>query len=355
MMRPVHPRAGEVSRGAAAEMERRMAKSRSFTWLPLFGLWLVACSGTGSYTILVPPNQAAAPVRDLAVGRDSKRLAMAKALGAQPEHTGEAWELGVWSVDEGKLEFGRAPGEVASAGFSPDGKMLAFVAQDGLWFIDMSGRNLLGALGSDGTVSPFLHMGQLRRVRFMAVGPSALACGSDGVVAHRASDNLQRVWLGKPECTALDVSPDGQAVALVFGLRDEHNLAEVRYGETGALISQLRGHQDTVIDICFTGRTQVATASRDNTIRVWQAKTGQSLRVISIPPMVTRLACSPVGPVLASAHSNDPTIHLWDAASGEPLGVLHGQGGTVTALAISPDGSALYSGAEDGSIFMWSL
>jgi WD40 repeat protein len=59
--------------------------------------------------------------------------------------------------------------------------------------------------------------------------------------------------------------------------------------------------------------------------------------------------------VLASAHSNDPTIHLWDAASGEPLGVLRGQGGTVTALAISPDGSALYSGAEDGSIFMWSL
>ncbi len=332
-----------------------MAKSRSFPWLPLASLLLGACAGSGSYTILVPPNQAAAPVRDLAVSRDGKRLAVAKALGAQPEHTGEAWELGVWSVDDSKLEFGRAPGEAASAAFSPDGQMLAFVAQDGLWFIDMNGRNLLGALGSDGTVSPFLRMGQLRRVRFMAVGPSALACGSDGVVAHRASDNLQRVWLNKPECTALDVSPDGHGVALVFGLHDEHSLAEVRYGETGALISQLRGHQDTVIDICFTGRTQVATASRDNSIRVWQAKSGQSLRVISIPPVVTHLACSPSGHVLASTHSNDPTIHLWDADSGESLGLLHGQGGTVTALAISPDGSSLYSGAEDGSIFMWSL
>ena len=331
-----------------------MAKSKSFTWLPLFGLLLGACSGTGSYTILVPPNQAAAPVRDLTVGHDGKRLAMAKALGAQPEHTGEAWELGVWSVNEGKLEFGRAPGAVVSAAFSPNGNMLGFVAQDGLWFIDMNGRNLLGALGSDGTVAPFLRMGQLRRVRFMAVGLSALACGSDGVVAHRP-DNVQKVWLGKPECTALDVSPDGQAVALVFGLRDERNLAEVRYGETGALLSQLRGHQDTVIDICFTGRTQVATASRDNTIRVWQAKSGQSLRVISIPPMVTHLACSPSGHVLASAHSNDPNIHLWDAERGEPLGVASGQGATVPALAISPDGSALYSGAEDGSIFMWSL
>jgi WD40 repeat protein len=58
---------------------------------------------------------------------------------------------------------------------------------------------------------------------------------------------------------------------------------------------------------------------------------------------------------LASAHSNDPNIHLWDAERGEPLGVASGQGATVTALAISPDGSALYSGAEDGSIFMWSL
>ena len=67
-----------------------MARSRSFAWLPLFGLLLGACSGAGAYTILVPPNQAAAPVRDLAVGHDGKRLAIAKALGAQPEHTGEA-------------------------------------------------------------------------------------------------------------------------------------------------------------------------------------------------------------------------------------------------------------------------
>jgi WD40 repeat protein len=99
----------------------------------------------------------------------------------------------------------------------------------------------------------------------------------------------------------------------------------------------------------------VATASRDNTIRVWQAKSGQSLRVIPIPPMVTHLACSPAGRVLASIHSNDPTIHLWDAERGQPIGVLSGHGGTVTALAISPDGSALYSGAENGSIFVWSL
>ncbi len=326
-----------------------------FAPLSLFGLCLGACSGTGSYTILVPPNQVAAPVRDLAVARDGKRLAMAKALGAQPEHASEAWELGVWSTDEGKMDFSRAPGEVTSAAFSPDGDMLAFAAGDGLWFIDMNGNRLLGALGSSDGLSPFLRMGQLRRVRFMAAGPSALACGSDGVIAHRSSDNLQRVWLGKPECTALDVSRDGQGVALVFGLRDEHNLAEVRYGETSALISQLRGHQDTVIDVCFAGHGQVATASRDNTIRVWQAKSGQSLRVIPIPPLVTHLACSPSGHVLASTHSNDPTIHLWDADRGQSLGVLRGHDAAITALAISPDGSALYSGAQDGSIFMWSL
>jgi len=331
-----------------------MARS-TVTSLSLLVVWLGACSGTGSYTILVPPNQAAAPVRDLAVGRDGKRLAMAKALGARPEHPSEAWELGVWSVDEGKMDFSRAPGEVASAAFSPDGGMLAFVAQDGLWFIDMNGKQTIGALGSGGDQSPFLRMGQLRRVRFMAVGPSALACGSDGVVAHRAHDNLQRVWLNKPECTALDVSRDGQGVALVFGLRDEHNQAEVRYAETGALLSQLRGHQDTVIDVCFAGHGQIATASRDNTIRVWQAKSGQSLRAIPIPPVVTHLACSPGGRVVASAHSDDPGIHLWDADRGQSLGVLRGHAAEITALAISPDGSTLYSGAQDGSIFMWSL
>jgi WD40 repeat protein len=330
-----------------------MVRSTSFIALILLGLG--ACAGSGSYTILVPPNQAAAPVRDLAVSRDGQHLAVAKALGAPAEHTGEAWELGVWSLADSKLEFGRTAGQVTSVAFSPDGATLAFVAQDGLWFIDMNDRRLLAALGSDGAQSAFLHMSQLRRLRFMAAGPTALACGTDGVVSHRPHDNLQRVWLGKPECTALDVSSDGQGVALVFGLYDDHNLAEVRYAETSAPIGQLRGHQDSVIDVCFTGRTQVATASRDNTIRVWQAKSGESLRTIPIPPMVTHLACSSAGHVLATAHSNDSTVHLWDASSGQSLGTLHGQGGTVTALAISPDGSALYSGAEDGSVFTWSL
>jgi len=332
-----------------------MFKSRSFPWLSVFGVcWAAACSGTGAYTILVPPNQGATQVHDLAPSRDGKRLAMSKALGARPERPSEAWELGVWSAADGKLIFTRAPGEVSSAAFSPDGQFLAFAAEDGLWFIDLSGNAVLGALDGSG-MSPFLKMSQLRKVRFVAPGPAALACGTDGVIAHTAHTNLQKLWLNKPECTALDVSHDGQGVALVFGLRDEHKLAEIRYAETGELISQLRGHQDTVIDICFAGHGRVATASRDNTIRLWQAKSGQEMRAIPIPPLVTRLACSPGGRVLATLHSNDPTIHLWDAEAGRSLGLLAGHGETVTALAISPDGNVLYSGAQDGSIFMWAL
>jgi WD40 repeat protein len=53
--------------------------------------------------------------------------------------------------------------------------------------------------------------------------------------------------------------------------------------------------------------------------------------------------------------SRDKTIHVWDAVTGESvLGPLTGHKKCVTSVALSPDGEHIMSGSKDGTIRFWS-
>ncbi|SLM35266.1 nacht and wd40 domain protein, partial [Lasallia pustulata] len=121
-----------------------------------------------------------------------------------------------------------------------------------------------------------------------------------------------------------------------------------------ATLQTLEGHSSSVSAVAFSpAGKQLASGSRDNTVRIWDAATGATLQTLkghSGP--VRAVAFSPDGKQLVSG-SEDNTVRIWDAATGATLQTLKGHSGPVRAVAFSPDGKQLVSDSEDNTVRIW--
>ncbi|KAL0960512.1 hypothetical protein HGRIS_005550 [Hohenbuehelia grisea] len=150
------------------------------------------------------------------------------------------------------------------------------------------------------------------------------------------------------------VSPNGTRIASA----SEDDSIRIWDAKTGEICgAPLMGHTDWVLSVAFSpDGNQLVSGSGDHTVRVWNVQTGQE----AMAPLrghtdwVRSVAYSPDGTRIASG-ADDRTVQVWDAKTGgtamEPLG---GHTSLVLSVAFSPDGHLIASGSSDNTIRIWN-
>jgi WD40 repeat protein len=79
-------------------------------------------------------------------------------------------------------------------------------------------------------------------------------------------------------------------------------------------------------------------------------------RYLRCPPVsgVTAIAVTPDGRCTISA-SYDNTLRVWELETGQSMCILQGHSGGVIAVAITPDGGRAISASDDKSLRVWEL
>ena len=176
----------------------------------------------------------------------------------------------------------------------------------------------------------------------------------------RADDKTELKQLVRATCqghtaelSSVAFSPDGKQLATASFDRTVR-LWDVANGKS---IRTLAGHQDLVLGVAFRGDgKQVASASSDKTARLWDPATGKELFTLKHPNIVDAVAFNPAGTQLATV-GHDGLLRIWDTAKGTQIREIKAHV-TPNLLAIycvtwDKDGKQIATGGLDQSIKLW--
>jgi len=262
----------------------------------------------------------------------------------------------VWDPVSGQqfLTLAGPTSTVISVAGSPDGKRIATGGYDGslrVWNA-APGRELLTIPG---------HAGIVWNVAFSPDGSHLASASVDGFIRLWNSETgelLLTIPRGSSPCdgfTGLAFSADGSHIAA--GCVD--GMITVWDSRTGEILTSLNGHTNMVVGLAFApDGKRLASASWDGTAKVWDLASGDeitTLRGHASQALISNIIFSPDGATVFSGVAEDKFAYQWDATTGQVVKTFSGEGKEIYGVALSPDGSLLAAGNQDGNISLFAV
>lgn len=97
----------------------------------------------------------------------------------------------------------------------------------------------------------------------------------------------------------------------------------------------------------------IVSGSWDESVRVWDASTGEMLKVLEGHTSYVRSVTFSSDDRRIVSSSEDKSVWVWDALMGEMLKVLEGHISCVLSVAFSSNDRHIVSGSEDKSVWVW--
>jgi WD40 repeat protein/dienelactone hydrolase len=273
-------------------------------------------------------------IHGVAFSPDSKSLAT-----AAYDHTARLWDVATGK----QLHVFSQPDKVETVEFSPDGKYLLTAGPDKkAWLWDVATGQTVHIFSG--------HTSGLNGAEFSPDGKSIITTGDD--------DGTARVWdvaTGKtvltinqpPVVTGSAFSPDGKYI-VTTSLANETRLWDAATGQ------QLRIFSGGTPFFTPDGKYLLAGGA-DHTAKLLDVATGQVAQSITgFPDAVDSIAFSPDGKYLLTG-SDDQLARLFDIASGQLVQTFAGHTGAVWHVAFSPDGKWLATASLDGTAKLWAV
>jgi WD40 repeat protein len=285
------------------------------------------------------------PVLAVAISPDDKRLAVGRG-GRVFVHDLSAPGRPVARVLPGPRDA------VQSLAWSRDGRHLAAGEFE---------RVLVWDIGNDDppTVLDGLS-GRVTALQFLHDGESLVA--ASGRPGQPARLNLYHLPDSKPTATVeahadtiFALATDREGALLASAGADKL----VKLWEPASLkeIARLEGHTGHVVALAFKpDGSLLASGGADRDVKVWDVKTrAQKTSIGPHPAPVTALAWPSQGDVKAlTAATDDGTLHSDTESAQSPGRALPGVDDVLYCLAATSDGTTLFAGCHDGSVYVWS-
>ncbi len=274
-------------------------------------------------------------------------------------------QVHTWEPATGKqlktlVNLGKTDKPIRSIAYSPNGKLLAIGADDGI----------IRVVEADSGKAVYTSPSRGARIERVVFSPNSklLAIGDS---------NMQvAVYVPESKNNALAMSVQGVDVGEVYAVGFTSDNASVftggrdgkirltagpdamgnSVGNTATLLRNFTGHDKAVTALSVTADGKfLVSCGEDKTVRVWDIATSKQLR--SFQGHIAKTTAVTVrgdGRQIASA-SEDGAVRVWDLNTNDEHRVMNDSKDSLWAVAISPDGKRVASAGADKKIRVYEL